>query len=195
MKDILRLAIVLACIAGGAGLILAQVYDVTKEPIAEVRRQAKLNALKKVLTVDFDNDPGSTTVEVDAGTDKKGNPIKNTYYIAKKGEQTVGVAFEVVATDGYAGNITSMVGVDTDGKLLYIEVLNHAETPGLGDKYNIPKFKDQLVGRDVSSEWRCKKDGGDIDTNSGATVTPRAILGSVARGVKTFADSRDKIVQ
>lgn len=195
MKDILKLAVVLTVIAGIAGAALAVVNDVTKGPIAEVKRQAKLAALKKVLTVEFDNSPDSDEVAIELGQDKKGNPVKQVFNIARKGGQVVGLAFEVVAPDGYAGNITTMVGVNVQGEVLGIEMLAHAETPGLGDVYGKPKFTEQAKGKTVKDDWRPKKDGGVFDTNSGATVTPRAMLASVGRGLKLVEEHHAELMK
>lgn len=195
MKDILKLAVVLTVIAAVAGGALAYVYEITKEPIAEVKRQAKLAALKKVLPMEFDNAPDSDVITIDAGVDKKGKPIQKTFNIARKGGAVVGVAFEVVAPDGYSGNITTMVGINGEGAVQGIEVLNHAETPGLGDFYVRAVFTDQAKGKTVNDDWRAKKDGGAFDTNAGATVTPRAILASVGKGLKFASEHRDELMK
>jgi len=195
MKDTLKLAVVLTVIAVVAAGALAYVYDITKGPIAEVKRQAKLAALKQVLPMQFDNSPDQDVVTINAGVDKKGKPIQKTFYLAKQAGKVVGIAFEVVAPDGYAGNITSMVGIDAQGTTQGVVVLDFAETPGLGDKYAQPWFTDKLKGKTAKTDWRPKKDGGEFDTNSGATVTPRALLGSIGRGLKFVDAHREELLK
>ncbi len=185
MKDIARLAVVLTAIAAVAGGCLAFVYDMTKEPIAAIRLKVKTEALKAVLPMEFDNDIVNTTVDVD-GT---------VFNIAKKGDAIVGIALEVVAPDGYAGPITSVVGFSPDGKVTGIEVLNHTETPGLYDLYVTEEWQSQANGKDVNTDWRVIKDGGVFESKTGATVTPRAILASVGKGLKFFDANKDKILK
>jgi electron transport complex protein RnfG len=105
------------------------------------------------------------------------------------------VAFKVVAPEGYSGNIEIMVGVDEAGTVSGIEILSHAETPGLGDKITHGWFKDQFKGQSLeSADWRVKKDGGDFDQITGATISPRAVVGAVRAGLEFFAGHRQKIV-
>ena len=195
MKDILRLAVVLTLITAGAGLVLALVESVTREPIAEQRRLETLRALEAVLPP-IDNSPDQDTVELVTGTDKKGREVRRIFYRGRKDGELVGVAFKVVAPDGYSGNIFIMVGVDPAGRVTGIEILSHAETPGLGDKIEESWFKKQFRGKTLdNSDWRVKKDGGDFDQITGATISPRAIVRAVKGGLEFFQKHREEIVQ
>ncbi len=112
------------------------------------------------------------------------------------GEQLAGVAFKVVAPDGYSGNIFIMVGVDAGGTVTGIEILSHAETPGLGDKIEEGWFKEQFKQKNLdNADWRVKKDGGEFDQITGATISPRAIVGAVKDGLEFYRDHRQEIVQ
>jgi electron transport complex protein RnfG len=194
MKDIARLVLVLTLIAAGAGLILSLVEAVTREPIAEQRRQQTLKALKAVLPP-IDNAPDTDTVSLTVGKDRKGRDVARTFYRGRKEGELAGVAFKVVAPEGYSGNIEIMVGVGAEGTVSGIEILSHAETPGLGDKIAQPGFKDQFKGQSLeSADWRVKKDGGDFDQITGATISPRAVVGAVRAGLEFFAGHRQKIV-
>lgn len=195
MKDILRLAIVLTLITAGAGLILSLVESVTREPIAEQRRLETLRALQAVLPT-IDNSPDSDTVELVTGKDKKGREAKRLFYRGRNEGQLSGVAFKVVAPDGYSGNIFIMVGVDAAGTVTGIEILNHAETPGLGDKIAHDWFKDQFKQKNLDNiDWRVKKDGGEFDQITGATISPRAIVKAVKGGLEFFRDHRQEITE
>lgn len=194
MKEIVKLALVLTLIAGGAGLILSVVESMTREPIAEQRRLEMLKALQAVLP-EIDNSPDTDTVSLVIGVNKKGQDIVRTFYRGRKGGELAGIAFKVVAPDGYSGNIAIMVGVLPDGSVKAIEILQHAETPGLGDKIAETWFKDQFVGKTLdSADWRVKKDGGEFDQIAGATISPRAVVVAVAKGLKFFREHRDEIV-
>jgi len=195
MKDIARLVFVLTLIAVGAGLILSLVESVTREPIAEQRRQETLKALRAVLPP-IDNSPDADTVSLVIGTDKKGRELSRTFYRGRQGEALSGVAFKVVATEGYGGNIEIMVGVDGQGTVSGIEILNHAETPGLGSRIAEGWFKEQFKGRGLdNADWRVKKDGGQFDQITGATISPRAVVKAVKEGLEFFRDHRQQILE
>jgi len=195
MKDIGKLALVLTLIAAGAGLILSLVEAVTREPIAEQRRLQTLKALKAVLPP-IDNAPDADTVSLVTGTDKKGRELRRTFYRGRKESALTGVAFKVVAPDGYSGNIEIMVGITPDGAVTGIEILTHAETPGLGSKITEGWFKEQFRGKGLDDvDWRVKKDGGAFDQITGATISPRAVVGAVRQGLEFYREHRQQILE
>jgi electron transport complex protein RnfG len=186
MNGVLRLVLVLTLITAGAGLILSMVEAVTREPIAEQRRLETLRALRAVLPP-ADNSPDEDTVQLMTGRDK--------FYRGRQAGELSGVAFKVVAPDGYSGNITVMVGTDPEGTVAGIEILSHQETPGLGDKITLPIFKDIFAGKNLeNADWRVKKDGGEFDQITGATISPRAVVGAVRSGLEFFRDHRVEIL-
>lgn len=194
MNSIPRLVLVLTLITAGAGLVLSLVESVTREPIAEQRRQETLRALKSVLPP-ADNAPDEDTVQLLTGQDKRGRDVYRTFFRGRQGATLSGVAFQVIAPDGYSGNITVMVGIDPAGTVAGIEILSHAETPGLGDKIALPDFKGNFVGKNLTNaDWRVKKDGGEFDQITGATISPRAVVGAVRKGLEFFRDHRDEVL-
>jgi len=195
MRGILKLVVVLTLIAAGSALILSLVESVTREPIAEQRRQETLRALKAVLPA-IDNDPAAETVTLSIGKDRKGKDIFRTFYLGRKEGALTSSAFSVTATEGYGGNIVVMVGVDTDGKVTGIEILSHMETPGLGDKITQAWFKEQFKGKSLeSADWRVKKDGGEFDQITGATISPRAVVSAVRDGLDFYKTHSKEILQ
>lgn len=195
IKDMSRLLITLTLIAAGAGLILSMVESATREPIKEQRRLQMLKALSAVLP-EFDNSPDTDIVTLENGVDKKGNPVQVIFYRGRKNSQLVGTAFKVVAPDGYSGNIEVMVGVKPDQQINAIEILAHAETPGLGSRIVEPVFKDQFKSKSLDNiDWRVKKDGGQFDQITGATISPRAIVGAVKKGLEFYREHNAEIVQ
>lgn len=194
MKDFSRLLIALTLIAASAGLILSLVEDVTREPIQEQRRLQMLRALSAVLP-DFDNSPDSDTITLTTGSDRQGRQVDTVFYRGRKEEQLVGTAFRVVAPDGYSGNIAVMVGVRPDHSVDAIEILTHAETPGLGDKIAEPWYKQMFINKSLdNSDWRVKKDGGEFDQLTGATISARAVVGAVRTGLELYREHEDKIM-
>lgn len=194
MNDLRRLVTVLTLVAAGAGLVLSLVEMVTRAPIAEQRRQEMLRALNAVLPPN-DNAVDTDTVTLVTGQDKRGRDLQRTFYRGRMAQELNGVAFQVVAPDGYSGDIVIMVGVDPEGTVTGIEIVRHAETPGLGDKIVLPWFKDLFKGKNLdNADWRVKKDGGEFDEITGATISPRAVVGAVSRGLKFYREQRATIV-
>lgn len=193
MTEFPRLLVALTLIAALAGLILAVAEDITREPIKEQRRLQMLRALSAVLP-EFDNNPDADTLTVTGGTDRRGNPIETTFYRGRKKSRLVGTAFRVTAPDGYSGNIAIMVGVLPDGSLHAIEILTHAETPGLGDKISEPWYKALFDGKSLTNiTWKVKKDGGDFDQITGATISARAVVGAVRSGLELYREHEQLI--
>lgn len=195
MKEMVRLAVVLTLIAAGAGLLLSMVEAVTREPIAEQRRLETLKALKAVVPP-FDNEPDADTTELVVGQDRKGKDVRRLFYRGRQAGELSGVAFKVTAPDGYSGNIDIMVGIDPQGSVTGIEILTHAETPGLGDKIAHDWFKDQFKGKTLdNADWRVKKDGGQFDQITGATISPRAVVRAVSGGLTFYRDHKNEVLK
>jgi len=194
MKEFSRLLITLTVVAVSAGMLLSMMESVTREPIATQRSIQQLKAISAVLP-QFDNSPDTDVAVLQSGTDKKGNPVQTTFFRARLADQLVGVAFKVIAADGYSGNIEVMVGLDTAENIVAIEILAHAETPGLGSLISDQWFKDLFRDRNLdNTDWRVKKDGGEIDQITGATISPRAIVAAVKQGLEFYRQHRQQIV-
>ena len=144
-----------------------------------------------------DNDLLSDVLTLPAQSEKE-EPFK--VYRAHQNGRISAVAFKVTAI-GYAGPVTSMMGVDADGKVLGVRVISHAETPGLGDKIEISRddwilsFNQRSLANTSASQWQVKKDGGDFDQFTGATITPRAVVKSVYEGLQAFAAHRNELLK
>lgn len=194
MNSMPRLILVLTLITAGAGLILSLVEAVTREPIAEQRRLETLRALQAVLP-QANNSPDQDTVQLVTGKDKRGRDVLRTFFRGRQDGTLSGVAFKVVAPDGYSGNIEIMVGINPGGTVAGIEILSHAETPGLGDKITLPTFKANFAGKNLqNTDWRVKKDGGAFDQITGATISPRAVVGAVRKGLEFYRDHLDEVL-
>lgn len=189
MKGIFRLVLVLALICLISGFALSAVYQATKEPIAYQKRLEMIRSLQAVLP-GLSVDPDKLFLDLPA---ENGQTVR--VYRAPGDSGIAGVAFQVVANDGYSGNIEVMVGVLPDGSLGGIEILSHAETPGLGSLIIEESWKGQFKGRSLSNtDFRVKKDGGEIDQITGATISPRAVTGAVARGLSWYGKNAERIL-
>ena len=191
MTSTWRLVAVLSGICAVAGLALAGVYEVTKEPIAYQKKLEVIRSLEAVLP-GLDTDPDSYFLDMQR---EDGSAVRVFRSPVESGDAVAGVAFQVVAPDGYSGNIFIMMGVFPDGKLGGIEILSHAETPGLGNLIEDESWKGIFKGRSLDdTNFKVKKDGGDIDQLTGATISPRAVSGAVEKGLIWFKDNRDAVL-
>ena len=121
-------------------------------------------------------------------------------YIATKNGEPTAIAIESIAPDGYNGEIKVITGIDSEGKILGTRVLSQKETPGLGDKIDL-RVSDWILsftGKEVTeanwNSWRVRKDGGDFDQFTGATITPRAVVKVVRNTVNYVNNTRDEIL-
>lgn len=116
-----------------------------------------------------------------------GNASPHRLYLARKDDQPVAVAIETTAPDGYSGAIQMIVGADFKGKVLGVRVVEHHETPGLGDKIElrisdwINSFNGVQIKSQHAPHFAVKKDGGNFDQFTGATITPRAVVNAAKR--------------
>jgi electron transport complex protein RnfG len=122
-----------------------------------------------------------------------------TVYRATKNGKVTGLAYETFGV-GYAGQMKLMLGIDTEGKILGVRVLAHKETPGLGDKMEVKKsnwilrFDGLSLGNPPIEKWKVKKDGGQFDQFTGATITPRGIVDAIRRGLQLFDANKAKMM-
>ncbi|MEW5894342.1 MAG: RnfABCDGE type electron transport complex subunit G [Candidatus Omnitrophota bacterium] len=158
------------------------VYELTKEPIAQARMAKKVNAVKEVVP-EFNNNPidEEKIVEIPSGV--------IYIYPAKKDGQFVGAAVEALSNKGFGGAIRLMVGFQVDGTIQDIVVLEHKETPGLGDKMEKSKsdFASQFKGKNPANfNMKVTKDGGDVDAITAATISSRAFIDAVQQAYQVY---------
>lgn len=183
----INMVYVLFLVAAIAGLALGAVYNVTKEPI-ELAKKAKIeNAIKEVLPEFDEVKPQYMVMSYD------GNKPKDSlaFFDAYKEGQYVGTAVNTYTMMGFSGLIKLMVGFQPDGTIANISVLEHKETPGLGTKMALPKFKDQYMNQHPASfNIKVTKDGGEVDAITAATISSRAFSDAAERAFKTFTQNK-----
>ena len=153
---------------------------ITADAIAEAKAVATKQAIANVLP-EFDSSEQSEQTIDDM-------PIK--VYTATKGDDVVGYAIESMTKDGFGGVIRMMVGFTADGKINNVNVLEQAETPGLGTKMcdQDNALLSSIQGRNSwEVEFKVKKDGGELDALTAATISSRAYYNAVARAYQAFA--------
>ncbi len=171
----------LTLITMGAAACLAFVYKMTKEPIEIASMKRKVDAVKQVVP-EFNNNPNGDRFRISDGS---GDSLD--VYPARLDSAVVGYAINTYSRLGFAGDINLMVGFKPDGSIINISVLDQKETPGLGTKMLEPKFKDQFMGRNPGSyKLKVKKDGGQVDAITSATISSRAFCDAVQRAYNTL---------
>lgn len=180
MKEALRLTVILTLICLLSGALLAWVSTLTAAPIEAARKAEKNDALRTVLP-EFDNQPSQDTLPINEGGKSW------TFYLAKKSGAVVGAAFEATSEHGYGGKIDVLVGIDADGKVYGFDVLQQHETPGLGAKIDQPDFKGLFRGLDLrATRWAVRKDGGDLQEITAATISSRAVVEAIKEGTAVY---------
>lgn len=182
-----------------AGLI-AVTHAVTDERIRKAEQRAQTRVLAEVVPAGIhDNDLLDDSIRIPPHP-LLGTRAPTTGYVARRGGQPVALILTTVAPDGYSGEIRSIVGIGLDGRITGVRVVSHKETPGLGDKIERRKsdwilaFDGKSLADPAPNRWAVVKDGGAFDQLTGATITPRAVVGSVKNALLYFRDHRDSLL-
>ena len=185
LKSMRKHGITLALFAAGSTGLTAAINELTKSTIAEQAATQQKALFNQVLPADrYNNDLLQSCYLVAAPPLGKG---QHKIWIAKNNDAPVGVVMEATAPDGYSGAIQLLVAADFKGTVRGTRVTEHHETPGLGDKIElrlsgwITHFAGKVIHGPGDSHFAVKKDDGDIDQFTGATITPRAVVNAVKR--------------
>ncbi len=175
-------ALFVICVVSGG--VLGIVYNATKDPIAAAEKAKKTEAIKNVL-------PEFKELK-DVNMKSAMEDVELPFHLAYDNDGNfIGAAVETFTNKGFSGNISLMVGILKDGTVNNISVLQHAETPGLGSKMSEPSFKDQFNNKHADSfNFNVKKDGGDVDAITAATISSRAFCDAVNRAISTFENNK-----
>ncbi len=185
-----HMVLALFAVAVLATALLATTDMFTRAPIAEAQRKALHQALMQVLP-EHANDPQQDMITVQ----RDGAALK-VYPARDRHGRLLALAWEEIAPDGYSGSIRILMAVEPDGVLHAVRITDHRETPGLGDGIvHNQAWIDAFAGKDLQhTKWAVKKDGGDFDQFTGATITPRAVVRAVHAGLIFFAENREALL-
>jgi len=199
--SILRNSVILGLFAMATVGLIAVTQQGTAERISEAQRRVQLSALNEILPHEqHDNDLLGDSFSVDDYPQLRLSDARDGYRARQNGE-VVAVILPVVAPEGYSGRIDLLVGIYADGSVAGVRAVSHRETPGLGDKVDIGKsqwvleFNGKSLSMPVPENWAVKKDGGNFDQFTGATITPRAVVKAVYQSLEYFADHRSILLQ
>ena len=169
---LLHNALKLGLVIGVAAALLALIQWTTKAPIIEAQQQYEQQTLQAVF-------PTTEPVDIIAYT--------STSWSVCHQQQPLGRIDKLTTLEGYSGSIELLVGMTLDQSIKAVRVLQHKETPGLGDDIEkrksdwIDQFESKSLTATNASNWAIRKDGGTFDQLTGASITSRAMVNRIKR--------------
>jgi len=177
MKD-LRDVVVLVVIALVAGTCLSLVHTSTKDRISEMKRRELENAIQRVEP--FMKDPYKE-IRYPYEDDTV------TVYLISDTETIKGAAVKMRSSAGFSGDISFLMGINKDEEITGFYLLDHKETPGLGSKVGDEVFWGQFIGKSLDQfVFKVKKEKGQVDAITAATITSKAVTHALAKGLRIF---------
>ena len=194
-----RPALTLAIIAAVLTALVVLVASFTRDRIASNEQawiRQRLDALVPPAT--HDNDLLADSIAVTA-PDLLGSSQPIKIYRARRAGAPVAAVLRPIAPDGYRGPIELLVAIGQDGRLIGVQVIRHQETPGLGDAFEsrdvhwLDRFRGRSLADPPTQRWTVRRDGGDFDAFTGATITPRAIVKAVRNSLEYYQRNSQRI--
>ncbi|OOF46038.1 electron transport complex subunit RsxG [Rodentibacter trehalosifermentans] len=198
VKTTSRYGMILGLVALICTAISSGIFFLTKDKIDETMAAQQRERLLEVIPHDYFDNPLVESAVIPKSENLA--EIQKVYF-AKKGQNITAYAYETTAPDGYSGDIRLLVGLTPKGEILGVRVIEHHETPGLGDKIElrisnwILSFNHKSINETNLNDWAVKKDGGKFDQFSGATITPRAIVNQVKRSALVMLNHQAELQQ
>ncbi len=199
-QSIVRSVIGLSIFAVITAGMIAATQMMTKETIEKQIKKAQSKALLQIISrEEHNNDLLEDTITLKEGG-LLNLPNSKEAYIARSNHTPVAIILPVVAENGYSGPISMIVGIESNGDVKGVRVINHKETPGLGDKIDIKKsdwikqFEGVSLTQPTLEQWKVKKDGGQFDQLTGATITPRAVVSGVHNALSFFHQNKNELL-
>jgi electron transport complex protein RnfG len=197
-----RDVLVLGLLGLAAAALLTLVFELTRAPVQRTRqRVAEAELLTVVPGYTRAADPTLDVVEVPARF-RTGLGLESDARVhrVRQGERILAVVVPVTSAQGYGGAIRLIVGIDRTGTVTGVKVLEHRETPGLGDRIDparsdwIARFTGTSLGDPAPERWQVQRDGGAFDQISGATISSRAVVRAVRHALDYFHDDRVRLL-
>jgi len=174
--------------------VTALVYTITKQQREISRQKLVSNQITSLLpTGMYNNTPATQGIDLnqvvsDSVTILKAYPVINN-------DQTQGAILHITTPKGYSGDIELLVALTKTNTVIGVAIVTHTETQGLGDKIENnrsdwpTKSKQCRYQRSYqpATNWAVKKDGGNFDQITGATITPRAVVSAVSDTINWYA--------
>jgi len=198
-QPILKSGFTLAIIAAVCTGLVALTWQLTTARIAANEQAWLEQSLQPALSgLSFDNNVSESMIVLQPPHDLPGS-VPAIIYRAYAGNQPVAALFLVTARGGYSGPIRVLIGIDVAGSVTGVRVIQHIETPGLGDRIEasrsdwVLQFDGLSLRNPEPARWAIKRDGGDFDQLTGASVTPRAVIKAIKETLHYFDANADTI--
>ena len=200
-QSVSRKSIILGLFAIATTGMIVLTATLTRDRIAEEKANALIRSLLEVMPADrLDNKLVEDQIQLESDALLGTNKALPAYIARKNGEPT-GVILQVSAPEGYGGTINLLVGVSSTGEITGVRVIPpHFETPGLGDAIELQKskwilsFNGKSLQNTAEKNWHVKKDGGEFDAFTGATITPRAVVDAVHKALLYVSQHKDTLL-
>ena len=195
-RPVWKSGVTLAIIAAFCTSLVALTWELTAERIETNKQEWLERSLTPALAdLFFDSPVTESMITLLPPHELPGNETAVIYRVYA-GHEPVAALFVVSARDGYAGPIRILVGIAMDGTVTGVRVLEHRETPGLGDRIETTKsdwvlqFDGHSLKNPEANRWSIKGDGGDFDQLTGASITPRAVIKAIKETLTYFEANR-----
>ncbi|QKK02294.1 MAG: RnfABCDGE type electron transport complex subunit G [Pseudomonadota bacterium] len=197
-RSLLQPAMMLVAAGLAAAVILAGLNELTDDRIEREQQRRALAAVSAMLEADsYDNDLAADTARLRV----PGLAHPATVHLARSGGVPASAVIDVVTSRGYSGDIRLLLAVDMDGTVLGVRVIEHRETPGLGDRIErgksdwIEQFAGRSLGDPPDESWAPDRRGGTFDTLSSATITSAAVIDAIKRALQAFEADKDALFE
>jgi electron transport complex protein RnfG len=197
-NSLFRSAASLGLVAIIGTALLTGVDRLTAGRIAEQEKRVILEQLGQIIPGNHDN-----LLLDDRFSFKDEQHFPNgqtvTVYRARLQEKPIAVVLKFKAVSGYNGDIHLLAGINAEGNLRGVRVTSHRETPGLGDGIELEKsdwvtgFNGKSLDNPQRDKWAVRRDGGEFDQFTGATIPPRAVVAAVQKALNYFEENREKL--
>lgn len=174
----------------------------TKDRIEAAKQEVAKRALLEIVPLErHNNDLLVDTLEIPEAYWPTLGIEGGEINIARDGNKLVAVLIPAIAPDGYSGKIQMIIGINIDGTIAGVRIISHKETPGLGDKIDLKKhnwilsFNGKSLTNPKIESWKVKKDKGDFDQFTGATITPRAVVQQVLKTLQYYKEDKTRLIK
>lgn len=198
MSNFIKIPLILSLVTLLTSGLLMLSEELTHEKIAEQKKILLLNSLKQLIPNDLhNNDLIESTIEL-YQPELLGHRQNSVAYIGKLNHKLSVVAIPVTSRTGYSGDIDLMVGIKANGEITAVKILEQHETPGLGDIIEesksdwLQQFPQKSLNNPHEKNWLVKRDGGEFDQITGATITPRAVVEAIKKALGYFKNHRQE---
>ena len=198
-RSVINTGVTLAIIAAICTALVAATYHVTVDRIAANEKALLEKSLQPAIAgIFYDGSVSESRLIITPPHDLPGSGAAIIYRVYAE-NRPVAALFVVTARDGFAGPIRILLGVDASGLVTGVRILQHRETPGLGDKIEptrsdwVFQFDGRSMGDPLATGWAIRGDGGDFDQLTGASITSRSVVTAVRDTLIYFDAHRDEI--